>query len=111
MYHCTMSERLEKLKKLLAMDPKDTFVLYAMAQECFKQGDYAGAVDYYQRCIEADASYCYAYYHMAVAQKHAGQLDQARATIQAGIQAAHRAKDHKALGELSTLQVDLAEAR
>lgn len=105
-----MSDRLAKLTKLLALDDRDTFVLYALAQEHAKAGDHHQAITFYDRTLDADPAYCYAYYHKARSQQAAGDVAAARQTVHAGIVAAHRAADSKALGELSTLQTELAEA-
>ena len=104
-------DRLARLEKLLAAEPNDTFVLYGLAQEHGKTGDWAKAVEYYDRTLAIDPAYCYAYFHKARAQQASGDLPAARVTVQTGIQAAHRAGDAKALGELSSLQVELSEAR
>lgn len=105
-----MSERLGKLLKLLAADERDTFTLYALAQEHAKQGDHARAVEFFDRTIAVDPAYCYAYFHKARSLQAAGDVPAARAAVQAGIAAAHRAGDAKALNELSSLQTELAEA-
>ncbi len=102
--------RLAKLTALLALDPADTFVLYALAQEHAKAGEHAEAITFYDRTLAADPAYCYAYYHKARSQQSQGDIAAARQTAQAGVTAAHRAGDSKALGELSTLQTELAEA-
>jgi tetratricopeptide (TPR) repeat protein len=104
-----VSDRLAKLEKLLALDPADTFVLYGIAQEHGKAGDFVKAIEFYDRTLAADPAYCYAYFHKARAQQAAGDLNGARQTALAGVQAAHRAGDQKALGELSGLQVELSE--
>lgn len=106
-----MPSRLEQLAKLLALDPRDTFTLYALAQEHAKLGNHAQAVSYYDQTLAVDPAYCYAYFHKARVQQAASDLAAARATVQAGLQAAHRAGDAKALSELSSLQVELSEAR
>lgn len=105
-----MNDRLAKLQKLLALDDRDTFVLYALAQEHAKARDHGRAVEFFDRCLAVDPAYCYAYFHKARSQQAAGDLAAARATVQVGITAAHRAADAKALGELSSLQMELAEA-
>ena len=106
-----VTDRLAKLTKLLALDERDTFVLYAIAQEHAKLGDHATACAFFDRTLVIDPLYCYGYYHKARSQQATGDLPGARVTVQAGIQAAHRAADVKALSELSTLQVELSEAR
>jgi len=97
------SPRLEKLEKLLAADPTDAFVLYGLAQEHAKLRDYTRAVEFYDRCLAADAHYCYAYYHKAVALQAMGRVEDARGALAAGITAAKAAGDQKALGELGTM--------
>jgi tetratricopeptide (TPR) repeat protein len=84
-------------------------VLYGLAQEHAKAGDLARAVEFYDRTLAADAGYCYAYFHKAKAQAALGDLAAARATVAAGVRAAHGVRDEKALGELSTLQTELGE--
>jgi tetratricopeptide (TPR) repeat protein len=106
-----MPSRLEQLHKLLAADPQDTFVLYGLGQEHAKQGDHAAAVGFFDRTLAVDPHYHYAYFFKARSQHALGDLPSARETVQAGLQAAHRAGDAKALSELSNLQVELAEAR
>ena len=104
-----MNDRLAKLQNLLAVDERDTFVLYALAQEHAKLGEHTQAISFFDRCLAVDPAYCYAYYHKARSQQGAGDLPGARATVAAGIAAARQAGDAKALGELSSLQVELAE--
>ena len=99
--------RLAKLESLLAADPRDTFVLYGLAQEHAKAADWARAVEFYDRTLAVDAAYCYAYFHKAKAQAALGDVAAARATVEAGLAAAQRAGDAKALNELASLQMEL----
>ena len=92
---------IEQLQKLLAADPRDPFVLYGLAQEHAKQGDYARAVEFYDRCLAADPSYCYAYFHKAKALQAAGRDADAVTTLKAGAAAARRAGDQHGLAEIS----------
>lgn len=94
---------IEQLTTLLAADPDDTFVLYGLAQEHAKNGDHAEAVSFYDRCLAVDPAYCYAYFHKARTQEAAGDMADALATAQAGVTAATKAGDEKALGELQAL--------
>jgi tetratricopeptide (TPR) repeat protein len=99
---------IAQLETLLQADPQDPFVLYGLAQEYAKRGDTALAVSFYDRCLSADPSYLYAYYHKARAQQHAGQTQEALATVKAGMEQAKRTQDAHAAGELSTLMDELA---
>lgn len=92
---------IAQLEKLLALDPHDPFVLYGLAQEHAKARDFAKACDFYDRCLAADAGYCYAFFHKAKAQQSAGDETGAIATLRAGVTSAKKAGDMKALGEIS----------
>lgn len=98
-----MSGRRERLEQMLELDPSDTFVLYALAQEHTKAGDDARAIEYYDRCIDADPDHAYAYFHKALSQQTEGDAEQARQTVTQGLEAARRAGDAKAESELAAL--------
>ena len=98
---------IASLLKLLEKDPADPFLLYGLAQEYAKTGDTARAVEFYDKCLVADPSYCYAYFHKARAQQDAGQSQAAVGTVKAGIVAAKKAADSHALSELSGLLDEL----
>ncbi|MDX2118077.1 MAG: tetratricopeptide repeat protein [Planctomycetota bacterium] len=91
---------LEQLQKLLAVDPSDAFVLYAIAQEHAKVGRHAEAVEFYDRCLGVDADYCYAYYHKAKSLQHLEREADAARVLEEGVQVARRVGDAKALSEL-----------
>lgn len=92
---------LQQLERLLALDPADAFVLYAIAQEHAKQGRHEGAVAFYDRCLAANALYCYAYFHKARSLEASGSIAAARATLEAGLTASKEAGDAKAISEIS----------
>jgi tetratricopeptide (TPR) repeat protein len=88
------------MTRLLEREPNDPFLRYGIAMEHKKAGDHAAAIEWFDKTLEADESYCYAHYHKAQAQEEAGDEEAARATYQAGIAAAKKHNDAKALGEL-----------
>jgi hypothetical protein len=101
-----MTQRLDKLAAMLETDPNDAFVLYGLAQEHAKLGgdaDNARAVGFYDRCIAADPTYFYAYYHKAMSQIALEQAEDAAVTLRAGLAAANTARDQKAAGEIASL--------
>lgn len=104
-----MNDRLAKLLNLFAADPDDTFVLYGLAQEHAKIGDFAKAVEFYDLTIVADPDYCYAYFHKAQAQRALGNQPAALQTVLEGLRSAQRVGDGKALSELSGLRDELTE--
>ncbi len=95
--------RIADLEKLLAMDPGDAFVLYGLAIEHAKIGHTDKASEFFDRCIAADASYAYAYFHKARMLGDAGRVGEAKAVIEAGITAAKASGDDHAVFELKAL--------
>lgn len=91
---------LVQLERLLATDPNDAFVLYAIAQEHAKAGAFDRAVEFYDRSIEVAPDDGYAYFHKARALGAMGRTDLQVSALKAGLAAARRAGDGKALGEL-----------
>ncbi len=102
-----MSDRIAKLRKLLDLDPADTFVLYGLAQEHAKLGEHAHALALYDRLLAADANYFYAYYFKAKALVALARPDEAQRAVAEGLKRAAAAGDPKASSELSALQFDL----
>ena len=100
-----MADRLSQLKALLEQEPDDPFCLYSIAHEYAKAGDFPTAIEYYDRTIEADADYCYAYYHKARALKELGDDEAVKATLQTGLARAKACGDAKAESEI-TLYLD-----
>lgn len=92
---------IEQLERVLAADPRDPFVLYGLAQEHAKAGNIDKALDFYDRCLESDPKYCYAYFHKARALEAAGRSAEAIDTLRAGVDVSRAAGDTKALGEMS----------
>jgi len=102
-----MTDRIEKLKALLEDEPDDTFALYGLAMEYAKIGDHQAAVDYFDRTIEADPAYAYAYYHKAKSLDELDEQQRAIQTLQIGLAQAREADDEKAAGELQELLEDM----
>lgn len=92
---------LEQLEKLLAADPSDSFVLYALAQEHAKQGGHERAVGFYDRCLSENEGELYAYFHKARSLEQLGRTDDARACLAAGLTRAKAAGDGKAASEIA----------
>lgn len=92
---------IQQLERLLAADPNDPFVLYAMAIELAKAGKHEDALAFFDRCIAADRLYCYAYFHKGRSLEALGRRADLQTTLSAGVNAAREAGDGKALSEIS----------
>jgi tetratricopeptide (TPR) repeat protein len=95
------SEKLDKLRRMLQREPRDAFLLYGVGMELKKLKDYAGAIEHFDRVIEVDPGYCYAYFQRGQTFELLGQSEQAKEAYRAGIAAADRAGDAHAKEELT----------
>jgi len=89
-----VASRKEELERLLAAEPDDVFVNFALAMELAKIGRLEEAVARFERTIELDSGYCAAYYQKAKTLLQADQTDKARRTIVDGIEMAQRMEDN-----------------
>ncbi|MFN9910189.1 MAG: tetratricopeptide repeat protein [bacterium] len=103
----TESERLTKLRTLLAAEPNDGFLLYGMAQELHKLGRFAEAADHYDRAIAVDPKECYAFFHKAKALEQAGRRGEAADALRLGLARARAVGDRKAASEIEGYLDDL----
>ena len=94
------NERLTKLQQMLAREPNDTFLLYGIALEHKKLNEPAKAVEFLDRVIALDPGYCYAYHQKGLVFETSGDLDAAKASYRAGIDAARKKGDAHAQGEI-----------
>jgi len=95
------------LQRLLDKSPNDPDLLYGLAMEHAKAARTDEACAHFDRCLAADPTYCYAYYHKARALEAAHRITEALATLRAGLTAAKAARDNHALSELTAYLDDL----
>ncbi|MBL4697533.1 MAG: tetratricopeptide repeat protein [Phycisphaerales bacterium] len=94
---------IAQLKKLLTLDPNDPFVHYGLGQEHASVGDHEQAIACYDKVLELDPEYLYAYFFKGQALHDSGKTDEAKLVIQSGIEAARKINDGHAASELSGL--------
>ena len=92
--------RREKLEKMLAGSPGDTFLLYALALARSSEGDPAGAIAGLKDLIETAPDYLPTYFQLAQLQVGQGQDEDAKPVLARGIEMARRAGDSHAEGEM-----------
>jgi Flp pilus assembly protein TadD len=94
--------RMEQIEALLAEDPADAFLRYGLAMEYVSQGDDETAVRVLKELIElkADDPYVPAFLQAGQALIRLGREPEAAAVLRQGIEAARRAGDTHALGEM-----------
>ncbi len=91
---------IEQLERMREAEPRDTFVLYALAQELAKKSRHEEAVASYRACLEVDPDYLYAYFHMARSLEADDREDEAIAALREGLRRAIDAGDEKARAEI-----------
>ena len=96
-------DRISQLRNLLENDPHDAFCMYGIAMEHAKNGCHLEAIAWFDRTMETDPAYCYAWYHKARCQEDSGDTFAATQTLEEGIKQAHELGDHHALEEMTSL--------
>src|SRR5688572_23664913 len=96
----TTSDRMRQLQQMLEKTPADPFLLYGIAMEHKKAGDNAKAVEFFDRTLQIDPGYCYAYYQRGQVLEMSGDEDAARRAYLEGIEAAKKSGDAHARTEL-----------
>jgi len=96
-------DRISQLRNLLDSDPTDSFCMYGIAMEYSKTGQHVEAIAWFDRTMETDPTYTYAWYHKARCQHESGANKQAEQTLQEGIDQAKSLQDTHALEEMSAL--------
>jgi tetratricopeptide (TPR) repeat protein len=76
---------------------------YGLALEHLNQQNWDDASAAFDRALAVDAKYSAAYYHKARAQIAAGRSDEARATLNTGIEVSGAAGDWKTQNEMREL--------
>ena len=97
------SDKISQLRNLLDKDPHDAFCMYGIAMEHAKAGIDKEAIAWFDRTMETDTVYCYAWYQKARCQEHAGDTNGATETLQEGIENAKQIDDLHAAGEMEEL--------
>ena len=96
-----MTKRLEQILAMLTATPADAFLLYGAALEFKKAQQFGESIAFLDRTIAADPNMSYAYYQKGQVLEETGDADAAAAAYRAGLVAANRIGDAKAIGELS----------
>lgn len=102
-----MTKRLELLKNMLAEDPNDSFLLFAIAKEYESMDDTEQAIAHYTKLQSNDADYVGLYYHLGKIYEELEEQSKALETYKTGIEVAKKIKDQHALSELKGVLLNL----
>lgn len=102
------TERLAQLQELLAEDPKDNFVRYAIALEKKRVGHMEDAATDLEQLLQDDPKYIAAYYQLALILADLGRVPEAAHVCEIGSLQCITTGDRKARAELIELKNALA---
>ena len=95
-----VSERMRKLAAMLEKEPRDVFLLYAMAMEHKKLGKAAEALEYLKTVLEVDPGYAVAHQQAGQVHEMSGDIEAAKQAYRDGIAAARKKGDLHAAEEM-----------
>lgn len=103
------SDRLTLLQGMLADNPSDAFLLFALAKEHEKLGDGPQAMDFYLKLAAQHPDYVGNYYHLGKAYEAVRQEAKAFFTYKKGMDVARAAGDQHAYNELAAAKLFLGD--
>ncbi|SRR6266516_3801831 len=87
------TNRLEILQQMVSRDPSNTFARYGLAMEYANSGDWEQALIEFRTLLQHDENYAAAYFHGGQALEKLGEIEQARAMYEKGIEVTTRKGD------------------
>jgi len=99
--------RREKIERMLADDPGDTFLRYSLAMELDKEGDHAASLARFAELTSDNPPYVPAFFMAAQQLARLGRTSAAREQLRAGIEAARTQGEAHAAGEMSEFLASL----
>ena len=101
------TSRREQIEALLADDPNDTFLRYGLAMEHVSAGDDEAAVGCFRDLLAIDAAYVPAYMQAGQALTRLSRVEEARAMLTRGSQAAREQGNQHAYEEMQGFLANL----
>lgn len=98
---------MAQLQRMLQKTPDDPFLLYGIAMEHKKAGHADQAIEFFNRVLERDPGYCYAYHQRGLVHESTGDMDAARQSYREGIAAARKKGDAHAADEIEAALSEL----
>lgn len=105
-----MATRREKIEAMLADDPGDTFLRYSLAMELDKEGDHEASLARLAELARDDPPYVPAFFMSGQQLARLDRVNEARAVLRDGIDAARGQGDAHAAGEMSEFLASLGAA-
>lgn len=101
-------DKIASLRKILAMDPKNSFARYGIAMELVKMDQTDEAIAEFNQLLEIDPHYTAGYFMAAQTLATLGRNGEAIDRLKHGIGAAARAGNTHAVNEMQAMLDDLS---
>ena len=101
--------RIEKIKEMLDMNGKDSFLQHALALEYIKIGKMEEALEQFTDLLEREPSYIGSYYHLAKLYEKLQQNEKAILIYEKGMEEAKKANDKHAYNEMMMAREELED--
>lgn len=85
---------------MVDQNPADAFARYGLAMELVKSGELESAVAEFRALLEHNPNYAAAYFHCGQALEKLGEVEQARALYEKGVEVTSRTGDQHTRSEL-----------
>ena len=99
--------RIEQIKALIANEPRDAMLRFALGNEYFQLAQYSEAIEALTAAIEIDPEYAFVYIQLAEAYERSGEIGQVRQTVAAGRGPAARNGDPNLMRQLDDIAARL----
>jgi tetratricopeptide (TPR) repeat protein len=96
------TDRLNRLLQMHDDDPKDPFLLYAIAMEYNNGNKHLKALEYYERLTNEHENYVGTYYHLAKLYEKLNKVEDAETCYKKGMEIARKIGDSHAFNELQS---------
>ncbi|MEZ4961749.1 MAG: tetratricopeptide repeat protein [Saprospiraceae bacterium] len=103
------TKRLNQLLAFHTSNPKDEFILFALAKEYEKHGDEKKALLHYLELVDHSPNYVGTYYHLGKLYEKMQELSHAFSTYKKGMEVARNHNDQHALSELAAAKLELGD--
>ena len=100
-------DKIERLKEIVALDPKNSFARYGIAMEWVSRGETAAALSEFETLLANDPDYTPGYFMAAQTLAGAGRKPEAIEKLKAGIGCAAREGNSHALSEMQAMLDEL----
>jgi len=99
--------RREQLEAMLADEPQDTFLRYALAMELENESELEKSIEMFQSLMEDSPPYVPAFFMLGQLFARVDRSEEARPVLEAGIEQARQQGDSHAAGEMSDFLASL----